>query len=175
MELEPLNIWAAVAVLVLVSAAVVTDLKWLRIPNWLTVPAFALAIVSYGFIEGVNGMLFSVAGFATGFGILFLLWAIGGGGGGDVKLMGAVGAWVGALPVLAIFIGSAVFAVMCTIVMMAVNRINGQRLLQTQNGVDTATSIQARNNPLKQHIPYAVPVAMATICVLLALQLIHVH
>jgi prepilin peptidase CpaA len=172
MELEPLNIWAAIAVLAFVSAAVVTDLKWLRIPNWLTVPAFLIAIVFYGLTDGWSGLFFSFGGFATGFGILFLLWVIGGGGGGDVKLMGAVGAWVGALPVLAIFIGSAIFAVMCTIVMMATNRVNGQRVLQTQPSNAEAAPTHARNNPLKQHVPYAVPVAMATACVVLALQLI---
>lgn len=174
MELEPLNICAAIAVLVFVAAAVITDLKWLRIPNWITVPAFILALAFYGIVDGWSGLLFSLAGFGTGFGILFLLWAIGGGGGGDVKLMGAVGAWVGALPVLAIFIGSAIFAVMCTVIMMAMNRINGHRVLQTESTSEESSTIQARNNPLKQHVPYAVPVAMATICVILALQLIHV-
>lgn len=172
MELEPLHLWAAVAVIVFSAAAVVTDLRSLRIPNWLTVPSFAIAVLFHVCVGGWTGLQLSLLGFATGFGILFLLWVIGGGGGGDVKLMGAIGAWVGALPVLAIFIGSAVFAVACTIVMMAMNKVNGQQLIQAQaaNNADSAP-IRAKNNPLKQHVPYAVPVAMATVCVVLALQL----
>jgi len=174
MELEPLNIWAAIAVIVFAAAAVVTDLRSLRIPNWLTVPSFAIAVLFHVLVGGWAGLQLSLLGFATGFGILFLLWVIGGGGGGDVKLMGAIGAWVGALPVLAIFIGSAVFAVLCTIAMMAMNKVNGQQLIQAQpGGSSEAQPIRTKNNPLKQHVPYAVPVAMATICVVLALQLIE--
>ena len=173
MELEPLNIWAVIAVVAFTAAAVFTDLKSLRIPNWLTVPSFAIAVLFYVLVDGWAGLQFSLLGFATGFGILFLLWVIGGGGGGDVKLMGAIGAWVGALPVLAIFIGSAVFAVLCTIAMMAMNKVNGQQLIQAQASSGETQPISSKNNPLKQHVPYAVPVAMATVCVVLAMQLIN--
>lgn len=42
-----------------------------------------------------DGLAFALAGFAFGFGLFFLLWVFGVGGGGDVKLAAAVGAWVG--------------------------------------------------------------------------------
>jgi prepilin peptidase CpaA len=168
--MEPINIWAAIAVAIFIAVAVYTDLKWRRIPNAITVPAFACGLLFHGLTAGWSGLLMSLGGFATGFGVLLLLWLIGGGGGGDVKLMGAAGAWVGAIPILAIFIGSAVFAVLCTIAMMLHTRVNGGQLISSSSGAsNTDAPIQSRNNPLKQHVPYAVPVAMSTACVIFIL------
>ena len=66
-------------------------------------------------------VLLCVALAATGFGILLVLWLIGGGGGGDVKLMGALGAWVGASLIMKVFFVSAVLiAVMaCGVLVLA--------------------------------------------------------
>lgn len=172
MNIESINIWAAIAVSVFIGIAVYTDLKWRRIPNWITVPAFALAVLFHVLVAGWSGLAMSLAGFGTGFGILLVLWLIGGGGGGDVKLMGAAGAWVGAIPILAIFIGSAFFAVLCTIAMMMHNRIHGGQLISARSDGSTETPNLPRSNPLKQHVPYAVPVAMATVCVVFVLSMI---
>lgn len=172
MNIESINIWAAIAVSVFIGIAVYTDLKWQRIPNWITVPAFVLALLFHGLTAGASGLALSFGGFATGFGILFVLWLIGGGGGGDVKLMGAAGAWVGAIPILAIFIGSAVFAVLCTIAMMIHTRVHGGQLITARSGGTTDAPTPTRSNPLKQHVPYAVPVAMATVCVVFVLSMI---
>jgi Flp pilus assembly protein protease CpaA len=78
--------------LILVTAAV-TDLRWRRIPNWLTLPALpvgliAQAVYGEGFLQGLLGAL-------GGFAALFVLFAIGAGGGGDVKLFTVVGSFVG--------------------------------------------------------------------------------
>jgi prepilin peptidase CpaA len=45
----------------------------------------------------LNGLWTALIGFAAGFGILFILWMVGTAGGGDVKLMGALGPWMGGM------------------------------------------------------------------------------
>lgn len=171
--IDPIQIWAAIGIVAFIGAALYTDLKTRRIPNTLNVTSLIIALGLHSYFGGLNGFLFSLGGFAVGFGILFVLWIIGGGGGGDMKMMGAAGAWVGAFPVLAIFIASAFFAVLCTIVLMVKNAGKSKKLLTSMasggnSGGDHQTRTDAKN-ALKAHIPYAVPVAMATACVVLIL------
>lgn len=42
-----------------------------------------------------DGLLFSLAGFATAFVLMFVFWVLGLCGGGDLKLFAAVGTWLG--------------------------------------------------------------------------------
>jgi prepilin peptidase CpaA len=93
--------WVSVGVLAAVLiAAAVTDLRQGKVPNWLTYPAivFGLALsVIAGWRLGYAGEAFSthVLGLLFGFGVLFAAYVLGGMGGGDVKLMAAVGAFLG--------------------------------------------------------------------------------
>jgi len=79
--------------LAVVAAAAVVDLLTGKVPNWLTYPAAALGLGAWAFMRGWPGVGSSAAGLAVGFVPLFILYRTGAGlGGGDVKLMGAVGA-----------------------------------------------------------------------------------
>jgi prepilin peptidase CpaA len=76
-------------------AACVTDLRSRRIPNVLTLGS-ALAAVAYGGVTaGLPGVLSACGGWLLGVACFFLPFALGGLGGGDVKLVGALGAWLG--------------------------------------------------------------------------------
>ena len=104
-RLSPIADWVVSA---LVLAALITDGRWRRIPNWLTVPGIALGIVHplWGTSPAMapwSGLM----GTMTGIGLLFPLFLAGGMGGGDVKLMGAVGAWIGPWPVFSVVLLSA--------------------------------------------------------------------
>src|SRR5262249_46353569 len=57
-------------------------------------------------------------GFATGFGLFFVMWILGTCGGGDLKLFAALGAWVG--PTLAVFV---LIATLILVVVFAVARL----------------------------------------------------
>lgn len=75
--------------------AVVTDIRSQRIPNYLT---FSVILAGFGFhavTGGLDGLLFSLGGFALGLGVLLIPYLLGIMGGGDVKLMAAVGACLG--------------------------------------------------------------------------------
>ena len=69
-----------------------TDVHSGRIPNLLTYSAVVVGLIGSLFLPGSNGILNHLLGMAIGFVPLFLLYLRGGLGGGDVKLMAAIGA-----------------------------------------------------------------------------------
>jgi len=81
--------------LAIATVGAIKDFRGRRIPNWLTysglVAALLVRTVMGGWVELRGGL----AGMLLAGGIFFLLFMLGGMGGGDVKLMAAVGAWVG--------------------------------------------------------------------------------
>jgi prepilin peptidase CpaA len=87
-----------------------TDWKTRRIPNWLTIPALFLGIVAHGLTAGRSGLLESLKG--TGLALLILLPVVllRGLGGGDWKLMGALGAILGFRMMLVVLWGAVVIA-----------------------------------------------------------------
>lgn len=66
-----------------------------RIPNRFTYPAIVTALLLRFVLLGWRGLLAGVAGLLICGGVFFLLFVINAMGGGDVKLMAAVGAWIG--------------------------------------------------------------------------------
>ncbi len=96
------------AAVVITAAAAVTDFRYRRIPNWLTLSAFVLGLLFRLATGGGAGLLDAGLGFAVGFGTLFVLWVCGGGGAGDVKLMGALGVWLGFSLTLSVLVLSVV-------------------------------------------------------------------
>jgi prepilin peptidase CpaA len=87
---------------VFASAAVacITDLRARRIPNWLTFGSAALALGVHVTLDGWAGAQQAGAGWIVGTLLFLPLFLLGGMGGGDVKLLAAFGAWLGAGEVL---------------------------------------------------------------------------
>jgi prepilin peptidase CpaA len=81
---------AAVAV-----GAAICDLSTRRIPNVLTFGAAGVAIVTHVVLNGWTGLLLAASGWAVGLALFFPVFALGGMGAGDVKLLAAIGAWLG--------------------------------------------------------------------------------
>ena len=79
----------------LLTVAVYLELKEGRIPNWLTLSGMALGLL-LAYFRGSADFRSSLGGLAIGFGFLFIFYVFGGVGGGDVKMMGAAGALLGA-------------------------------------------------------------------------------
>ena len=140
----------AIPILLFTAAFAWWDWKTRTLPNWLTVTALLCGLAFHTFTGGWSGLGVSLGGFLAGFGVLFVLWLIGGGGGGDVKMMGALGAWLGAPLIMIVVVASAFLALAAMIAAIVWKAIFGgakpsQRAL----------------------IPYAIPVSLATWCLVL--------
>lgn len=92
---------------VLVLAAAVTDLRERRIPNWLTFPGLALALGMHSILGGTRGLLWSLLGATVAGCIYFAPYLLGWMGGGDLKLMTALGAVLGPQDWLQLFFWTA--------------------------------------------------------------------
>jgi prepilin peptidase CpaA len=119
MCLQPVNL----ALCLFLLPSTFFDLKHRRIPNWLTLPAILTGLALHVLLSGRDGFFFSATGLAIGIGLLILPFAMGGMGAGDVKLLGAIGSFVGPVMTLRIFLVSAVLGLAASLVLiLAVSR-----------------------------------------------------
>lgn len=77
-----------------------TDLTKRRIYNWITIPAFVLGLSINTWQNGLAGFKQSMLGWTIGLFILFIPFILGGIGGGDIKLLAAIGALKGPVFIL---------------------------------------------------------------------------
>lgn len=169
--------------------AAVLDTRRAIIPNPLTVTTLVIGVVlnliragwlgadnrPLTFLESgsvwiglLDGFLLSLSGFALAFTLMFLFWLFGQSGGGDVKLLAAIGAWVGWQNFLIIWIVSIPVLVLWVIGRiivggLAVSRIRG-RVSSMQKQSKTPTPGK-RGRSLR--ITYSAPIAIATTIVIL--------
>jgi prepilin peptidase CpaA len=101
--MQPIQIAAGVA-----FVACLTDLRTRRIPNVLTFGAAIAAFGVHAMSAGMPGFLSSLAGWMVGVALFFPFFAMRGLGAGDVKLLGAIGAWIGPVVVLRVALYSAI-------------------------------------------------------------------
>ena len=92
-----------VLTIVLLAIATATDLRSRRISNRLTLGMALLAVSVHAAFGGWVGAQTAILGWTVGFALLALPCLLGWMGGGDVKLLAAVGAWQG--PALALSAG----------------------------------------------------------------------
>ena len=152
------------------AVAAYTDWKSRRIPNKLTLPRFFLGwIYQLGF-NGLSGLGDGAIGFLIGFGTLFILWLIGGGGGGDVKLMGALSVWLGYHMTLSVMILSIGFVIAGTILVLVWSLILSgpfatKRKYVAESKKKKTETVTERKQ--RRVMAYAIPVALATWAVLI--------
>jgi prepilin peptidase CpaA len=90
------------AALVLIAAF--CDLRSRNIPNWLTLGGIAVGLAAHSYLTGWSGLQFSAAGLGLAALVFLPMFMMRWLGGGDVKLMAAVGALTGATNLIVIFI-----------------------------------------------------------------------
>lgn len=86
---------ASVALLLLLVPAVISDVRYQRIPNALVFAFWLAGPFLHGVLAGWAGLANSGLGLVLAFAVTFPLWLVGWFGAGDVKLVAAVGALVG--------------------------------------------------------------------------------
>ncbi len=94
-------------ILMLVVAAIY-DIRYRRIPNWLTYPVMLLSVVYQTYHDGTIGFLLSLAGIGVGLLVFVIPYLTKGMGAGDVKLMGAIGGVLGPKGVFIAFLFTAI-------------------------------------------------------------------
>lgn len=110
MSLELIKTLPLIPLLLILAAGCVaafTDVRSFKIPNYITLPLLLAGIVFHAFLPTGQGMAFGLLGTLAGFGCLILFYILGGVGAGDVKLMAAMGAWIGPMAILILFVMAA--------------------------------------------------------------------
>lgn len=171
-----------VALLALLAVAGVTDYRWMRIPNWLTVAGALIGLASSTLAAArpLDGFMWALAGLATGFAILLPFYALRVMGAGDVKLMAAIGAFLG-LPailyaVLFTFITGGIAALAFAISHRASRRmadnvgaIAMSMALSAVTGTSPAAALRQAGTVGK--LPYAISIGIGTVAFVVARQL----
>ena len=103
-----MSIFIISSFIILISLSSVYDIKYRRIPNFLTYPAILIGLTYHSYISGTDGVRFSLFGFLTGTGLLIFPYLRGKMGAGDAKLLGAVGSFIGARGIFISFLFTAV-------------------------------------------------------------------
>jgi prepilin peptidase CpaA len=112
--------------------ACVFDLHSRRIPNLLTFPA-AIAALLVSFVSGgLPALASSAGGWAIGLALWLPIYALGGMGAGDVKLIAAIGAWLGPLGAVTAALYSGIAGGVLAVVVACVNGCLRQTFLNVQ-------------------------------------------
>lgn len=156
---------------VLVVAAVIDGWK-LKVPNWITFPMVISGWIFSGVFFGWAGLGWSLCGTATGLALLYPLYAIGGMGAGDVKLLAGVGAWVWATTTCYAFVVCAIVGGVIALAMVFL-RPGWQKHAAMFKGIlheilvvrnpDALSAIAAQRKSTMALLPYGIPIAIGTI------------
>jgi len=156
------------------AAAVATDVRHHRIPNLLLWPTLSFALLLHVIGGGVDGLITATGGLTLGLAMLLPLYAIGAMGGGDVKLLGVVGSFLGPWGVvvagLATMMAGAVFGITIIVWQLVWPVLEGhvaQFLISPKTEAHTGSALLplARRNPITK-IPYASAIAAGTVAAL---------
>jgi prepilin peptidase CpaA len=153
--------------------AVIEDIRRLKIPNWVTYPTMFLALFAHLVSGGVEGLLFSAGGLASGIGVFIIPYLMGGMGAGDAKLMGAAGAILGAKGVLMASILVVLVGGVYGAILFALNRRYAASFVR-RFAATIKTFLLTRSFIIippddKEKQPvlrYAIPIAIGTFCYL---------
>jgi prepilin peptidase CpaA len=95
-----MNTYITIAVATTCLAGCIADVTTRRIPNVLTFGAAAAALIIHAATGGMSGVAHATLGWLVGAALFFPLFALRGLGAGDVKLLAAVGAWLGPVAIV---------------------------------------------------------------------------
>ena len=100
------------------------DYSQRRVPNWLNLALIIMGLAVQAWFFGWSGVGTGALGLLTGFGLLIVPWMMHGMGAGDVKLMAAIGVWLGPLLTLYSFaLGAMIGGVVAVAMILSTGRL----------------------------------------------------
>lgn len=178
MHASDIHLVPILVVLLAGLVASITDVRVLKVHNALTLPLIFSGLLYHAFAGGLST---SLIGMCFGFAVLLIPYLLGGMGGGDVKLLAGVGAWLGMPLIFFIFIVAGILSGLCS---MAVIICNNSALAAYANLLNTWDRIthlsnqtaakELADNPTQlsergRVIPFGVMIALGTLIVVCAL------
>lgn len=158
-----------ICLMVLMVAAVFTDLKSRHIPNILIGAGLVFAFSYHFYTRGVPGLIFGFKGLAVGLAILLVPFIFGGIGAGDVKLLGVVGAFKGIAFAIDTFLWMALWGGALALVLLLVkgqllatlNRL-GRGLFAAGMGFRSLGAFASKEE-MSIYYPYALAIALGVL------------
>lgn len=165
--------FSTVVVLGVAAGAIFFDVRTRRIPNVLTLGAALAALAYAGLHGGWSGVETAAAGWAVGAAIFFPFFALGGMGAGDVKLLAAVGAWLGPLnAILVAMFGSIAGGVLALVVALARGylrtALSNLWLMLTHWRISGPSRVPGMTlkDSKSPRLAYAIPIGVGLVCTL---------
>ncbi|MFC0526023.1 prepilin peptidase [Pontibacillus salicampi] len=115
--------------IILIIIAFVWDVKYEKLPNWLTATGMMVGMVYHLIRGGVDGFLFACLGLLVAGGIFMLLYLFKALGAGDVKLFAAIGAIMGIEFSLYVMMYSVIYAGLIGLVILLFSKTFLRRIL----------------------------------------------
>jgi prepilin peptidase CpaA len=152
-----------ILMVVMVIAAII-DYKFKKVPNIITFSAIAAGLAMAFMENGFKGISISTLGLFIGMALLYLPYAAGGMGGGDVKLLGAIGAIKGPWFVFITFLAMALIGGLMAVIRMAfVMKKDDMRTLsasiKTVFHTRSLSVLEIPEYARKEKIPYAIAIS----------------
>ncbi|MFQ5590019.1 MAG: prepilin peptidase [Phycisphaerae bacterium] len=153
------------------------DFTQKRVPNWLNLTLIIVGFIVQGIFFGGQGLAAGGLGLLVGFGVLIVPWLMHGMGAGDVKLMAAIGVWLGPrLTLYAFVLGAAIAAVVAVIMIVSTGRLRlacanmGIILTKCSNRQTLFSEFGSARSfgATSQLLPYGVPLTAGTLVILAA-------
>jgi len=161
------TVWVLAALIAAIAGW--TDWRWRRIPNWLTVSGLCVGIAANAFAEGWLGTKTALLGAGLGLAVLLPFVLIRSMGGGDWKLAGAIGAFVGPHHLVSVLILTVLLAGLMAVILI----IWKKRVMQTLRNIahilgtlftfhlpGTEMTI---DNPDSSKVPFGIAMAVAVV------------
>lgn len=164
--------WHVKVVCILLIWAAWIDGRQLRVPNWLTFPMILSGLVYSACVGGWAGLGDGLTGMCVGLATLLPLYAVGGMGAGDVKLMAGIGAWLGASATWNAFVVSVIVGAVMAVVMVAWRKSwkkhcgNFSQIVlefMTVKSPGELSRIAAERKPQMLLLPYGIPICVGSI------------
>ncbi len=159
--------------------AALFDYRSRRIPNWLTLAGAVTGVILQSSLHRADGLITSLEGLGLALLIYLPLYLLRGVGGGDVKLMAAVGAMAGPRNWLAIMLVTALAGGISAIFLVAWKHRIGQTFRNIRAAIASLGRGRApfKNNPELDvrseealRMPHAIVIACGTVLYLIAVR-----